>query len=981
MFGEGGDDDLIGGYGNDWISGGTGQDGILGDDGRIFTSRNGLAESLFGIAATTQSFISTPGNAQQADLNVTGELKKSVDLTLFNPDPADYELFDSQQADDILYGGLGSDFMHGGAGDDAMSGAEALAAFYSNPTNAGNVLSYNPTTGEFAAYLEYSPRARIEGFLLNFAANEGPAVAGGTWGTVNTDGDDKMFGDLGNDWLVGGNGRDNLYGGWGDDLLNVDDDLGTNGGLNDGTDTHPSYEDRAFGGAGRDRLIANTGGDRLIDWAGEFNSYIVPFAPFGLATVSRSLQPQLAEFLYALSASDGADFTRALDEGTDPVRNGEPFGELGVVRQQDFAWRDQTGGPDDPQPGNIGGGPRDVLRSASFTDAANATEGFLADSGKWTVQNGVLQVSADSQGGDAVAVYNHGEQLPAYFEVQASIETIKPTGGWKANSYIVFDYISKLDFKFAGIDVATNKLEIGHRDASGWHVDKSTNVNVKADTFYNAMLAINGVNATILIDNKTSLTYTFAPRMVDGWAYGLNWGMVGMGSDNSRGAYDNVRIQVLPAQMTFDNTEKFGDATLDFFSGDTTGSWGVAGGRYTTTPGTSAGMSLLDLGPDNLSVDAVLDLSGKVNTMGRAGFVFDRYSADNFKFVAIDAPADKVIIGHYTAKSGWVNDLVVAKTINAATDYTLGMSLKGSTVSVTLDGQVVGGFAYNAVTVDGRFGLMASSGAASFDDVRAKTSDRALAPAAGAHLFADTVSLTSDSSDAELTQAQLDGAAVAAMEYWTQSLGNGDARLAGLGSFRISSADLAGPALGYTQGNHVYIDADAAGFGWSLTSGYADTRSMDLSTVVTHEIGHLLGFDDDSAGVAVMQGSLEAGVSRMLDTLGFHADADQPITDQALRDLAARAVRWEEAGGPRFDLGAGSGAGSGSGVDWSTCGAEGWGAAAPLYGADKVTKDARGNFSDYFVKLLGKGAETKTAASYDSLAGALGAKGKTKPKA
>ena len=59
LFGEGQDDDLIGGWGHDWISGGTGQDGVLGDDGRIFTSRNvekannhdtALSEPLNGIA-------------------------------------------------------------------------------------------------------------------------------------------------------------------------------------------------------------------------------------------------------------------------------------------------------------------------------------------------------------------------------------------------------------------------------------------------------------------------------------------------------------------------------------------------------------------------------------------------------------------------------------------------------------------------------------------------------------------------------------------------------------------------------------------------------------------------------------------------------------------------------------------------------------------------------------------------------------------
>jgi Ca2+-binding RTX toxin-like protein len=65
LYGEGQDDDIIGGWGNDWISGGTGDDGLLGDDGRIYTSRNGTTtEPLYGIAATTQQNISTPGNIQ-----------------------------------------------------------------------------------------------------------------------------------------------------------------------------------------------------------------------------------------------------------------------------------------------------------------------------------------------------------------------------------------------------------------------------------------------------------------------------------------------------------------------------------------------------------------------------------------------------------------------------------------------------------------------------------------------------------------------------------------------------------------------------------------------------------------------------------------------------------------------------------------------------------------------------------------------------
>ena len=55
--------------------------------------------------------------------------------------------------------------------------------------------------------------------------------------------------------------------GYGNDLLNVDDDLSTDNGLNDAPDgPQLSYEDIAYGGAGRDVLIANIVDDRLLDW-------------------------------------------------------------------------------------------------------------------------------------------------------------------------------------------------------------------------------------------------------------------------------------------------------------------------------------------------------------------------------------------------------------------------------------------------------------------------------------------------------------------------------------------------------------------------------------------------------------------------------------------------------------------------------------------------------------------------------------------
>jgi hypothetical protein len=83
----------------------------------------------------------------------------------------------------------------------------------------------------------------------------------------------------------------------------------------------------------------------------------------------------------------------------------------------------------------------------------------------------------------------------------------------------------------------------------------------------------------------------------------------------------------------------------------------------------------------------------------------------------------KVIIGHRTS-GGWFIDAAVAnKTLNATTDYTLGVTLRGSTVSVTLNGQAAVGFAFNGVAVDGRFGLFTRGASASFDSVTVKTND------------------------------------------------------------------------------------------------------------------------------------------------------------------------------------------------------------------------------------------------------------------
>lgn len=816
LFGEGQDDDIVGGYGHDWISGGTGQDGVIGDDGIVMTSRNGTAEPLFSIAATVQETISTPGQLQLALINKTGDLKKTIDLVPFSydadwiarddefPDNGDAKPF----ADDIVFGGWGSDFLHGGSGDDAISGAEALNDAYvpvydangnpiglldlgydsvgianalvENPTtqDPGNVLFFHPIdadgqhlnnrfrAGEFDLYNEYDPRRKIRldatgsattndtgvEFLLNFdegsdLSQEGVKRPGGTvpkatgqqtttYGPVYDDGADAIFGDLGNDWIVGGTGRDNMYGGWGNDLMQADDNLDTDtAGVpgvsdNESPDTHPTYEDRAYGGAGRDVLIGNTGGDRLIDWVGEYNSYLVPFAPFGAATVSRTLQPFLPEFLYQLSAADGADPTRIADTGSGVGRNGEPAGELGLVLQKDFAWQDQTGAPADPQAGNIPGGPRDVLRSASFD--GNQANAFVAASGTWSVANNAYEVAplSTSSNKDAISLFNSDVSVPSYFEITATINAIKPIAGLKANAYIIFDYHSATDFKFAGIDVSNNKIQIGQRASWGFQVLASQNMLLKSGTDYNMLLAVNGSAVTLVVNNAQSVSFAFTPRRdSDGFTYHLNAGMYGLGADNAKARIDNVVVQQVPPKVTLTKTDTFDGTTAPLLT-PYSGTWTQQSGRLVGTP--LAGAPFAVSGNDlSVSAASLLKLEAVLSTTATAGLVFDAYSPTDFKWAAISKATNQVLLGHYTAKTGWVVDASVSRTILAG-DNTLSVTLKGSTVSVNLNGQAALSRVYNSVVVDGAVGTFTRGGSGSFNSFTLQTDDPRFGQTAGA---------------------------------------------------------------------------------------------------------------------------------------------------------------------------------------------------------------------------------------------------------
>jgi subtilisin-like proprotein convertase family protein len=432
---------------------------------------------------------------------------------------------------------------------------------------------------------------------------------------------------------------------------------------------------------------------------------------------------------------------------------------------------------------------------------------------------------------------------------------------------LVFDQYSTDDFKFAVLSVTTNEVMIGHyTERGGWQIDAVVDRALEAGRDYNLEITLKGTTVGVVLDGQAVVGHAFNAPLVDG-ASGVLAGTDGASFDsvnvqtNDPAYFDPDAVPEINPVETYTNTQS---AVIPDRS------------VLVSTIEVADTFTLQDINVElNISHARLSDL--RVVLVSASGTRIELFngiggSNDNFTATLLDGEAaDSILDGAapYTGSFRPVGDLALLEGEQVSGTWTLEVHDQSSRVTGTLDS----------------WSLIVTRG--------------------DALLASGTPELADSGND--LTDEQLASIVDEAVRRWSDSGLLDAGQQAVLNDLDFEVIDLSGATLGMATTDTIYIDRDAAGFGWfvdltpaddsefvdpdsdglytAINDTVADGR-MDLLTVVLHEIGHSLGLEHNGSGEdGLMSETLEDStrIAEITDTQevvtvgGSTADAGQSL--------------------------------------------------------------------------------------------------------
>jgi hypothetical protein len=172
--------------------------------------------------------------------------------------------------------------------------------------------------------------------------------------------------------------------------------------------------------------------------------------------------------------------------------------------------------------------------SENFNDGV--ADYFQPRSGAWTVAAGRYSVTpaANSDGVSTLQL----PSLPGELEIAVTINADEASSGRFSNAFIIFDYQSPTNFKFAGVYIGSKQWLIGRRTTSGWITDAAVSAAVAPNADHHLRLTINSSGtASLYADGVLRVSRQYAESLSDG--------AVGLGTSNAVSRFDDLTVQSL----------------------------------------------------------------------------------------------------------------------------------------------------------------------------------------------------------------------------------------------------------------------------------------------------------------------------------------------------------------------------------------------------------------------------------------------------